>query len=428
MNPWREVRLGDLVEAANGLIRIGPFGSQLHAHEYADEPGGVPVVMPKDMVDGRVDRRSVKRVDQRTAERLKAHRLVSGDIVLARRGDVGRYAFIEDDEEGWLCGTGSVRVHVADRSVVLPRFLRHAIANPGVPDWLLAHAVGATMPNLNGAIVADLPLRIPGVETQRRIIAVLDAFVELIEINESRIGLLEDLARSVYREWFVRFRFPGHDRAPSDDLNGKLPGGWFERRVGDVASVNPSAARAQELPDPIRYLDISAVMPRRVSSVAVLGADDAPGRARRRVTDGDIVWATVRPNRRAHALIHDPPDDLIVSTGLAVLKPQSVPSSYLFEYSSTADFTDYLMGRATGSAYPAVRPVDFEEAPIVVPPEALLDEFDQLVDPMLRLVSALREQNRALAATRDLLLPRLVTGRLDVSHVDLGDLLPPEVE
>lgn len=131
---WRDVRLAEWVDAASGSIRTGPFGSQLHAHEYTDDPFGVPVVMPKDMVGGRVDRTSVGRVNQATAERLKAHRLEPGDLVLARRGDVGRYAFIEDDEAGWLCGTGSMRVHAPDRDVVWPAFLRNAIANPSVTD------------------------------------------------------------------------------------------------------------------------------------------------------------------------------------------------------------------------------------------------------------------------------------------------------
>jgi type I restriction enzyme S subunit len=154
-----------------------------------------------------------------------------------------------------------------------------------------------------------------------------------------------------------------------------------------------------------------------------MGAVDAPGRARRIAVDGDTLWATVRPNRRAHGLLHEPPDNLVISTGLAVLSPEAVPASFLFELTSTPEFTEYLVSRATGAAYPAVRPADFAEAPIIVPPTSLLDEFARVVDPMHRAVGLLNTRNRALAATRDLLLPRLVSGRLDVSDVDLGDLL-----
>jgi len=125
-------------------------------------------------------------------------------------------------------------------------------------------------------------------------------------------------------------------------------------------------------------------------------------------------------------LIHDPPENLVISNGLAVITPAEVPSSFLFAYASTIEFADYLVSRATGAAYPAVRPVDFEEAPMVIPPDHVLERFDELAEPALRMVSALSASNRALASTRDLLLPRLVTGGLDISQVDLGDLLPAD--
>ena len=154
----------------------------------------------------------------------------------------------------------------------------------------------------------------------------------------------------------------------------------------------------------------------------------APGRARRRASDGDIVWATVRPNRRAHAQIHNPPPNLVVSTGLAVLSPVAAPPSFLFEYTASEAFSSYLVGRASGSAYPAVRPEDFGSAPVVVPPQSLLERFDATVDPVQRLRSDLRRQNQQFASTRDLLLPRLVSGQLDISDLDLGVLTPTEIE
>jgi type I restriction enzyme S subunit len=281
---------------------------------------------------------------------------------------------------------------------------------------------GSSNPTLNRNHAHMLPVRIPPPESQKRVATVAAAFDALIEINERRIELLEDLARSLYREWFVRLRFPGHELcdAPAPEA---IPSGWEVVTLGDIAEVNRSTVRAGDLPDPLRYLEISALGPRRLGEARTTDAASAPGRARRRVQDGDTLWSTVRPNRRAHALVHDPPDDLIVSNGLAALTPTSIPSSFLFEYSSSPAFTEYLVSRATGSAYPAVRPVDFEEAPVVVAPADILEAFDRIVSPTHRIVSALTALNRGLAATRDLLLPRLVNGRLDISHVDLGALL-----
>jgi type I restriction enzyme S subunit len=127
-------------------------------------------------------------------------------------------------------------------------------------------------------------------------------------------------------------------------------------------------------------------------------------------------------------LIHDPAANLVASTGLAVLSPAAVPSSFLYEHAAAQSFTDFLVSQATGSAYPAVRPNDFCDAPVLVPPPATLDRFDAVVDRALRSASTLKSQCRQLTATRDLLLPRLVTGRLDISDVDLGVLTPIETE
>jgi len=280
------------------------------------------------------------------------------------------------------------------------------------------------MASLNQDILGRISIRIPPIPTQRRIACVLSVFNELIEINERQIELLEQLGRSLYREWFVRFRFPGHEDVELVDSElGPIPKGWEVAPLGDVVGVNERVLKAADLPDPLLYLDISCVSDGRLSDPIRMAAAAAPGRARRVLRDGDVVWSTVRPNRRAHGLVHDPPESLIASTGLAVLSPREIPSGVLFLYASDPAFTAFLVGRARGAAYPAVRPKDFEEALIRVPLARLLSDFDGVVEPLVRLASRLSSQSSRLAATRDLLLPRLVTGRLDISDLDLGELL-----
>jgi len=225
----------------------------------------------------------------------------------------------------------------------------------------------------------------------------------------------------------VRFRFPGHEDVEFVDSElGSIPEEWEVAPLGDVVGVNERVLRAADLPDPLLYLDISCVSEGRLTDPILMEAAAAPGRARRVLRDGDVVWSTVRPNRRAHGLVHDPPESLIASTGLAVLSPREIPSSVLFLYAGDPSFTAYLVGRATGAAYPAVRPKDFQEALIRVPPAGLLSDFDDVVEPLVRLASRLSSQSSRLAETRDHLLPRLVTGRLDISDVDVADLLPAD--
>lgn len=432
MNDWRNVRLGELVAAAGGVIRIGPFGSQLHAHEYTLAPTGIPVVMPKNMANGRVDRRSVKRVDEKTAQRLRVHRLVPGDIVLARRGDVGRYAFIEADEADWLCGTGSVRIHVPDHSVILPRFLRHAIGSPGVADWLVSHAVGSTMPNLNSVIVADIPLRVPTLDTQRRVVAILDALAELIEINECRIELLEDLARSLYREWFVGFRFPRHEEALFvDSPLGRIPSGWdvvgLNQLVTTQYGFTTSAKEDPVGPRFLRGMDINKQSFIDWSTVPYAKAlEDVVEKFRLEV--GDVC--VIRMADPGKVGIVERPVDAIFASYLVRLRSKEarLPPLLLFHHLDSSEYQSWIGGSSTGSTRKSASAAVLTEWPIALPPLEVAKAFEARSAAFRAELTCLVQTNALLGATRDLLLPRLVTGRLDISDVNLGALLPTEGE
>jgi len=131
----------------------------------------------------------------------------------------------------------------------------------------------------------------------------------------------------------------------------------------------------------------------------------------------------VRPNRRAHALLVDPGEDWIASTGLAVITPTGLSPSLLFETVSARSFSDYLVSREGGAAYPAVKPVDFEAAALLAPTCEIDREFERVVSPLHRMIWKLREQSAGLETIRDLLLPKLMTGQIDVSRLDIDELV-----
>jgi type I restriction enzyme S subunit len=426
MSDWREQKLGDLVAVAGGYIRTGPFGSQLHASDYTEDPDGIPVVMPKSMIRGTVDPLNISRVNQTTAERLKQHRLVSGDVVLARRGDVGRFAFISDDEVGWICGTGSMRVHVPDRSVIQPMFLRYAVSHPSVTDWLAGHAVGATMPNLNASIVAGLPLRVPDSLTQRRIAAVLSAFDELIEINERRIALLEDLARSLYQEWFVHFRFPGHgDVEFVDSELGPIPEGWEVRRVNDVVTLL-SRGISPKYTEKGRSLVINqrCIRAQRVNTAAAR-RNDRPVPAAKEVQFGDVLLNStgVGTLGRVAVFLEQSGVSVTADSHVTIVRPRSEREKAWFGLHMLSRQQEFeAMGTGSTGQTELGRQA-LGERVLLLPPERLLDTFSEVAWPVLGAAPELIRQRNALVATRDLLLPRLVTGRLDISDIDLGDLL-----
>ena len=171
---WRMSHLADLTSTHHGSIQTGPFGSQLHASDYVDS--GVPVVMPKDIKDRRVTTDSVARVSQENADRLSRHQLIAGDIVFSRRGDVERHALITQREAGWLCGTGCLLLRPG-KSWRSSTFLSMALDAAQARTWLVQHAVGATMPNINTGILGSVPVLLPPD-------ALLSAFEDVVSATE----------------------------------------------------------------------------------------------------------------------------------------------------------------------------------------------------------------------------------------------------
>jgi type I restriction enzyme S subunit len=160
---WTATTLGEACQSGGGDIQTGPFGSQLHAADYV--PQGIPSIMPSDLRDNRIDATSIARIREEDAERLAAYRVRTGDIVYSRRGDVERRSLIRRGEDGWLCGTGCLRVRFGARGVDSHWGACH-LGTAESREWVVRHAVGATMPNLNTSILGELPVLVPPSELQ----------------------------------------------------------------------------------------------------------------------------------------------------------------------------------------------------------------------------------------------------------------------
>ncbi len=154
-------------------IQIGPFGSQLHVSDYTEK--GVPVIMPVHLTDEKIVSNGINRVSESTADRLEKHKLRIGDIVLARRGDLSKRGFVTENEQGWLCGTGCIRVRVAPS--IPSRAVFHSLSSRVTLSWINQNAVGTTMPNTNGDIVGRIPVKFPD---PKRLPSVLRAIDELV--------------------------------------------------------------------------------------------------------------------------------------------------------------------------------------------------------------------------------------------------------
>ncbi len=336
-----------------------------------------------------------------------------GDIVMCEGGEPGRCAIWKDQSPGMMIQKALHRIR--PRESLDHRFLFYNFLYIEQSKGFDQFFTGATIKHLPGEKLAKVEVLVPPLPIQQRIAGILSAYDDLIENNQRRIRILEEMARSLYREWFVHFRFPGHENHPRvPSPLGEIPKGWEVRKLGEIADVNRAQISPKKAPDEIHYIDISSVSPGQIDSITTYAFEDAPGRARRIVRHGDVIWSCVRPNRRSHAQVMHPEAYTIASTGFAVLTATKVPFTFLYFATTTDDFVAFLTNNATGAAYPAVTASTFEKADLLVPSAPLLVTFADATIPMVNEIHTLQRQIQTLRRTRDLLLPRLLLGQIEL--------------
>ena len=259
--------------------------------------------------------------------------------------------------------------------------------------------------------IKTLEIDLPPLNSQKRIADILSAYDNLIENNQKQIKLLEEAAQRLYKEWFVDLRFPGHENTKIVD---GVPEGWNWCKVRDIADINSSALPKNYKENFIDYVDLGSVRCGHIETRTRYNLNEAPGRARRCSKDGDIIWGMVRPNLKAYALVMNPKATDVFSTGFAVLSAEKVPYSYLYCAVTQEKFVGYLVNATNGAAYPAVKPIHFEEADILKPDDKILEQFHGVADSIFRKIEALENQNHNLSEARDLLLPKLMSGEVEV--------------
>lgn len=195
---WEEVTLGEIARRSGGFLQTGPFGSQLHAHEYVLD--GIPVIMPQDMVNGELSTESIAQINPRKAVTLSRHRVQLNDVVFSRRGDLSLCVAIEEKHLGWLCGTGCLLARLPSHEIN-GYWLALVYSQPGLQTQVMGRAVGSTMANLNTSILAAITIARPPIAEQEEISKRLKSIGKRIRQEEEELkkrrsektGLMDDL-------------------------------------------------------------------------------------------------------------------------------------------------------------------------------------------------------------------------------------------
>ena len=422
MKTWKVDKLGSLCADENCFIQTGPFGAQLHESDYSDE--GVPVVMPMNIVGGKLSENGIARVNENHVSRLARYKTKKGDILFGRRGDIGRQALVTQKEKGWLCGTGCLLIRPS-RKLVDSYFLNNYFKQPSVIDYVSNQAIGATMPNLNTGILKNLPILLPPLPIQRKIAAVLSAYDDLIENNTRRITILEKMAEELYREWFVRLRFPEHERTK---IVKGVPVGWELRKIGSVVSTQYgyTASADMEIEGP-KFLRITDIVPGVISWESVPNCKiEQKDEEKYTLHEGDIVvartGATVGYAKRINKL-H--PKSIFASYLVRLIPRDNKYGIYLGLSVERNSFKDFINMFVTGAAQPQANANTMSLFPLFYPAAKTIATFNRKVESILDLKERLYVQSSLLTKTRDRLLSRLMSGKIDLERLDIH--FPPSM-
>jgi type I restriction enzyme S subunit len=406
MAAFATVKLADCVDLLAGFA----FKSQ----HFTDKPEDIPLVKGENVSQGCILWDISKRWSAADWPNLEKFHLRAGDVVVAMDRPwvpAGlKWAYIRSDGPRALLVQRCSRLR-SNTPQLDQDFLRFVIGGPGFESYVIPITTGVNVPHISGKQILDYEFPLPPLPIQRRIAGILSAYDELIENSQRRIKVLESMARALYREWFVHFRFPGHESVPRvPSPLGEIPQGWEVRKLGDLCELRK---------DPYRDSDHSALplldmarMPSRALAPSDTGSPAELTTSRILFQVGDTLFGAIRCYLHKVVAAHYPG---VTNTSVLVLRPRSPSFRALVAIiASDIDTIRWAETQSAGTKMPVINWGVFQGMPSPIPSKAVAQAFEDIAGPMLDEIGVLATQIQNLRRTRDLLLPRLLSGQIDV--------------
>jgi type I restriction enzyme S subunit len=403
---WRECALGDLARIKHGYAFKGEFFGSAGTHV---------VLTPGNFHEAGGFKERSDKAKWYSGPVPEEYVLAAGDLIVAMteqgEGLLGSTALVP--RPGFYLHNQRLGLVTPSSSAAADRgFLYYLFNCRSVRQQIRASANGAKIRHTSPTRIYEVKVRVPDIATQRRIASILSAYDDLIENNTRRIAILEEMARRIYEEWFVRFRFPGHEgvRMVESEL-GLVPEGWSVQGLYDVADLTYGFPFKSSLFNEggeglgvVRIRDISD------DYTATRTTEDVD--LKYRVADGDILVGmdgAFHMGRWAGGVAW-------LNQRVVRFRPKArIPRSWLFWV--TEEPIKTLEATIVGTTVAHLSARDLKELRVLVPSKAVLEAAGSVLEPMSDLELTLKKKNAVLRVTRDLLLPKLISGELDVSAI-----------
>jgi type I restriction enzyme S subunit len=419
MNEWPIVKLGDHVDLLTGF----PFKSK----EFTDDDEDIPLIRGYNIMQGWLRWENLERWSKDDSENYSQYFLQEDDVVLAMdRPWVSaglKYSWISKRDLPCLLVQRVARLR--GTSSMLTRYLRYVISSDDFAGYLRAIVTGVNVPHISAAQIRDYAFLLPPLEIQRKIAAVLSAYDDLIENNTRRIQILEEMAQAIYRQWFVEFKFPGYEGVPLLDSGtqlGEIPEGWEIKTLGDFGKVVTGKTPSKKVDEYWNSCDVQFIRTpdmhdqfyciETTDHLSLKGADSQSNKY-------------LSPNSLCVSCIGTV--GIVTITAVRAQTNQQINSIVLHDLSDleflyfsllNLEETIKLYG-STGATMANLSRGKFMALRVITPSKELRAKYHEIDSPMFEQIKNLQQKNANLRATRDLLLPRLVSGKVDISELEI---------
>ena len=346
----------------------------------------------------------------------------AGDILIARTGATTGYNYVVPEGIADTVYASYLIRFVVNKEKCLPTFLKYVLKSKAYYGFVNNYIGGSAQPGMNAKVFGKFCIPNMPIDTQHRIASILSAYDSLIENNTKRIRLLEKMAENLYKEWFVRFRFPGYEKA---EMENGLPKGWKVERLGEWGISLDTGKRPKggvdiSLKDGYPSLGAECIKELAFfdySSVSLIPKDFYESMKRGKNTGDDILLYKDGAYIGKVTMFMDkyPYEHYAINEHVFFVAPKNVEyKNYLYFTLHQNEFFVLMQNLNRNAAQPGLSRGDVERVQMTIPTSEVVKQFNQVVKPMLKIMFNLAKQNTLLARRRDLLLPRLMSGKLEV--------------
>lgn len=399
------VLMSDMVKNNDVTIKTGPFGTQLKASEYIDS--GTPVLNVRNLGYATINTDKLEQVSDETLERLAAHKLLTGDIVFGRKGAVERHAYISEAENGWMQGSDCIRLRVvSDR--INPRYLSYYFLTAKHKAFMVSMCShGTTMASLNQKIIEKIVVPLPSRDVQDRVVSILLSLDKKVWENQKINENLEQQAQAFFQELFV-------DNADPE---------WAIGTISDLGAVVGGSTPSKAKPEYYTETGIAWITPKDLSvnkskfishgenDITELGLKNSSATI---MPEGTVLFSSRAPI----GYIAVAAGEVTTNQGFKSIVPKPEIGT-AFVYYFLKHNLPIIEGMASGSTFKEVSGSTMKGVPAVIPDTDTIARFNDFCSPIFAQQRILEKQNQSLAALRDNLLPKLMSGEIEVSDIQL---------